>query len=310
LLARAGLPDNFIVVNPQGSQSNLMTNDSNSTYNSLQIEVNHRFAAGFLFQSNFTWSKALADANGTAAVQVNYRTNRDLHLDKQLINFDHAGVWRTNGVWELPFGKGKPLFPKAGRVTNAILGGWQTGAIFTLQDGSPISLAGTPGTFDLNNAGGDTPVAVGSLNNISGVTKVGSGVTYFNGLTLVPDPSRANIASSVRNQSTMFAVANAAGQILLQNPGPGQLGGLGYGILRGPGLFNLDLNLVKHFQITERITLQLQADALSVTNTPQFANPAAANLSINAATFGSITSTLPVGTGGARVVVLKGRITF
>jgi len=67
---------------------------------------------------------------------------------------------------------------------------------------------------------------------------------------------------------------------------------------------------VKHFQITERITLQLQADALSVTNTPQFANPAAANLSINAATFGSITSTLPVGTGGARVVVLKGRITF
>jgi hypothetical protein len=310
LLTRAGLPQNFIVVNPQGSQSNLMTNDSNSTYNSLQIEVNHRFSAGFLVQSNFTWSKALADANGTAAVQVNYRTNRNLHLDKQLINFDRAGVWRTNGVWELPFGKGKTFFGSSGRLMNALVGGWQTGAILTVQDGSPISLIETPGTFNLNNSAGDTPVAVGGINSIAGVSKIGSGVTYFNGLTQVPDPSRANITSAVRNLSTMFAIANSSGQLLFVNAAPGQLGTLGYGVLRGPGLFNLDMNLVKRFQITEKITFQLQADALSVTNTPQFANPSAANLNIDSATFGNITNTIPFGTGGARVVVLKGRITF
>jgi hypothetical protein len=213
-------------------------------------------------------------------------------------------------VWELPFGKGKTFFGSSGRLMNALVGGWQTGAILTVQDGSPISLVETPGTFNLNNSAGDTAVAVGGINSIAGVSKIGSGVTYFNGLTQVPDPSRANITSAVRNLSTMFAIANSSGQLLFVNAAPGQLGTLGYGVLRGPGLFNLDMNLVKRFQITEKITFQLQADALSVTNTPQFANPSAANLNIDSATFGNITNTIPFGTGGARVVVLKGRITF
>jgi hypothetical protein len=108
----------------------------------------------------------------------------------------------------------------------------------------------------------------------------------------------------------MFAVANPNGQLLLVNPAPGQLGSLAFGAVRGPGLFNLDVNLVKRMVVTEKITLQLQADALSLTNTPQFANPSAANLNIDTATFGSITNTIPFGTGGARVIVLKGRVTF
>jgi hypothetical protein len=187
------------------------------------------------------------------------------------------------------------------------------GAILSVQDGNPISLVSSPGTFNLNNTAGDTPVQVaGNLNALTGVTRVGSGVTYFNGLTQVPDPSRANISSStVRALSTLVAVADSSGQILLQNPLPGQLGTLGNSVLRGPGLFNVDLNLVKRIQLTEKITFQLQADALSLTNTPQFGNPTAANLNINTPTFGTITSTLAgSGTGGARVVVLKGRITF
>ncbi len=319
LLTNAGLPQNFITVNPQGSNDYYMTNDSNSSYNSLQVEVSHRFASGFLFQSNFTWSKALGDlsttqgASGTAAVQNNFRTNRDLALDKALLPWDHAGVWRTNGVYELPFGKGKRMFNNAGRLLNGIVGGWQAGAILSVQDGSPISLVGTPGTFNLNNAGGDTPVALTSnLSALAGVTKTGSGVTYFSGLTQVPDPSRANVTTinNIRSLSTLFAVANSSGQILFENAAPGQLGSLGNSVLRGPALFNLDLNLIKRIRITEKVTFQVQADALSATNTPIFANPTAANLNINNGTFGTITSTLANTTGGARVVVLKGRITF
>jgi hypothetical protein len=193
------------------------------------------------------------------------------------------------------------------------VGGWQAGAIFSVQDGAPISLVGTPGTFNLNNAGGDTPVALaGNLGALAGVTKRGSGVTYFASLVQVPDPSRANVTTvnNIRSLSTLFAITNANGQVLLENAVPGQLGNLGNSILRGPGLFNLDLNLIKRIKITEKVTFQLQADALSATNTPIFGNPTAANLNINGGTFGTITSTLANTTGGARVVVLKGRITF
>jgi hypothetical protein len=312
LLSRAGLPENFIVVNPQGSATSYMTNDSNSTYNSLQVEVDHRFSSGFLVQSNFTWSKALTDANGTAAVQVNPRTNRNLRLDKALAPFDRTAVWRSNGIWELPFGNGKPLLSGASGIVGRIVGGWQTSVILTVQDGGPFSVTGTPGTFNSNLTSGDTPVVTGDIGALGGITFTGSGVTYFSGLKQVPDPSRANITTvnSIRNQSTLLAIADAKGSILLANSAPGQLGNLAMGVFRGPGLFNIDVNLVKRVRITERVGLQLQADALSLTNTPQFVNPTTANSSINSTSFGNIVGLNPIGTGGARVIVLKARINF
>jgi len=231
-------------------------------------------------------------------------------LDKALASFDRTAVWRSNGLWKLPFGKGKRVLGNAGGVLNRIVGGWQTGAILTVQDGEPFSLIGTAGTVNLKT--GDTAVALADIGSLGGVTYTGSGVSYFNGVRQVPDPSHSNTTAvnNIRNQSTILAVADASGKVLLANPVPGQLGNLAMGVLWGPGLFNIDVNLVKRIPINEKVTLQLQADALSLTNTPQFANPTAANFSINSATFGNITGLNTFGTGGARVVVLKGRINF
>ena len=74
LIKNGGLPANFVVANPQFGSAYLISNFSNSTYNSLQIEVNKRFAQGFQVQGSYVRSKALGDYDGTSQSEV-----RQLH---------------------------------------------------------------------------------------------------------------------------------------------------------------------------------------------------------------------------------------
>ena len=150
------------------------------------------------------------------------------------------------------------------------------------------------------------PVAATAISNSLGsVTKIGNGVNYFDGLKQVADPSIRNIATpGIRSQSTLLAVTDAKGNLLLVNPLPGQFGTIAPNFLTGPGLFRLDLNLVKHIRIGERRELQLRADAVNFTNTPEFANP---NTDINSPNFGRISATLPESN---RVIVAGARFNF
>jgi hypothetical protein len=44
--------------------------------------------------------------------------------------------------------------------------------------------------------------------------------------------------------------------------------------VRGPGFFNINLSLVRGFNLTERFKLEFRAEAYGLTNTANFANPA------------------------------------
>jgi len=157
-----------------------------------------------------------------------------------------------------------------------------------------------------------TPNILGALPSGS-VTKVGNGVTYFPNLTQITDPYVASITTSGNLQalSTLHAIATANGMPLLVNPAPGQLGDLGLGNLRGPGLLRIDMNVLKDIKITERITFRLEATAQNLTNTEGFGNP---DMNINDLTFGRITAPLTAVTGNPlavpRIIVLQSRVFF
>lgn len=64
----AGLPSNFFVVNPTvgllgaGIQSvTLTTNDVDTWYDAMQLELRRRFSGGLLLQMSYTWSKSLTN---------------------------------------------------------------------------------------------------------------------------------------------------------------------------------------------------------------------------------------------------------
>jgi len=302
LLKNGGLPPNFVVANPQLGNADLVSNFGNSTYNSLQVEVNKRFQGGFQVQASYVRSKTLGTYDGNTQNEVsNFLTLHNEHLSKQLLSYDIPNLWRTSGVWDMPFGPGKRLLRSSHGVVSRLVEKWQTAVIFNKQSGTPTTFGNSAG--DTFNGSSATDMQFGPLPSGS-VQKVGNNVVYFSGLTQVPDPSLRNLPANLQNLSTLYAIRGANGQTLLANPVPGLLGSLSQSAWRGLGSFTLNMQLSKAVTISSEhnITLRVRADAISLLNRPIWGAP---NLNIDSTSFGQITSAT-----GNRSVVLGARLEF
>ena len=115
-----------------------------SSYHGLQTKLEQQFSNGLTFLLTYTWSKTLSDAgdllNGGSTGGLRAYNVPDLgHIfDYARADFDLRNVIHFSGGYELPFGKGKKYMNQGG-VANAILGGWATNWIVTLQGGQPIN---------------------------------------------------------------------------------------------------------------------------------------------------------------------------
>jgi Carboxypeptidase regulatory-like domain/TonB dependent receptor len=309
LLKNAGLPANFVVANPQFGFAYLVSNFSNSTFNSFQLEVNKQFGQGFQVQGSYVRSKALGDYDGTAQSEVsNFFTIRNQHLDKRLLSFDEPNVLRTSGIWMLPFGPKQRFLGTSHGAVAHMVEKWQTSVIFYKLSGTPTGFSNSfssPQTFGTYNTVTPTPVNVGALPTGS-VYKSGNNVLYFQGLTQVPDPSVKNMPSNLQSLSPLLAVQNASGQVVLQNPVAGQLGSLSPTNFRGLGTFTLNLTASKPVVLSRErnIVMTFRADAINLLNKPVWSTP---NLNIDSTSFGQITSTV---SNTNRQINLTLRVTF
>jgi hypothetical protein len=304
LIAQAGLPANFFSVNPQFANAYLVDNAGHSTYHSAQVELNHRLARGLTFQGSYVFSKVLGSdsAGDSATFYSDYRTLRNGKLDKARLAFHHAHVVRVNAIYELPFGPGKLLGSGSHGVISRVIGGWQTGGIFSFFTGAPITFTGANG---LNMSTATSPATQLGPMPAGEIQKVGNGVIYYPGITQITDPSVANITTlgNLRALSTLKAIAGPDGSPILVNALPGQLGALGIGTATAPPTWRLDMNLLKRVKINERFTFQIGATAQNITNSPQFGSP---NTSIGSTNFGRITGTAST----YRILVLQSRLNF
>ncbi|MGH9938928.1 MAG: hypothetical protein ACREAM_22025 [Blastocatellia bacterium] len=312
LLRRAGLPENFILGNPQFLNANLTGNFANSTYHSLQVELLKRFSRGFTLQSNYTWSKALGEEEGAGQEQLDsFRDGRNRRLEKRLMSFHIPHVFRNSAIVELPFGPGRKFLNGGNAAISRLVERWQFGVIYNHFAGSPLALSNNVSSF--NQSTDNTPVLVGQFPaNLGKMKKVDNGIVLFTGLQQVTDPSATRITTQqgLQARSTLLAIADSSGRLLLVNPTPGQIGTLPQWYLQGPGSFRLDVNLVKRFKIRESWNFELRADVIDLTNTPQIDDYAVSpttpiNTDINSPNFGRIT-----GANGNRIIVIGARINF
>jgi hypothetical protein len=221
-----------------GDQGNFLGNNANSSYNALQVKIDKRFAHGFQLLSHYTFAHAYADVNNYYAVN-----HAEVWApDDQVRN--HA--WVTSGVYELPFGKGKPFAGNAGRAEDLIVGGWQI-------TGTTNWSGGLPWTPSFGECGGEEDVGVCKPSRGTGSFHTGAG--SFNAVT---------------HQTVFFTpVAN-----ITTTPGPfadpgiGNLGNVGFDSYRGPHAFYADAAIFKTFAITERVKAQFRMDAFNVFNHP------------------------------------------
>jgi hypothetical protein len=280
-----------------------ISNDSNSTYNSGQVELNKRFSNGVQFQTAYVRSKALGDYDGTSQSETAaYFTDRNHHLDKRLLSFDRTNVITSSGIYDVPLGPGKKFLSSSHGVVARIVERWQTAVIFNKFSGSPTTFSDSAGgTF--NNTTTATAVLNGPIPSGS-VHIVGNNVEYFNNLTQVGDPSAKSLPSTLQSQSALFAVQNAAGQIVLQNPALGTLGGLSPTAYRGLGTFTFNAQASKSILLSKEhnFTLKLRADAINLLNHEIWGTP---SLNIDSTSFGLITSA-----SGSRTVNVSVRLEF
>ncbi len=247
-------------------------------------------------------SKALGAYDGNQQSQVtSFNTLRNESLSKQLLSFDTPNVWRTSAIFDVPLGPNKKFLSGTHGVLAHIVERWQTAVIFNKLSGAPTNFTVTGETF---NGLTSTSVVNGSVPSGS-VHFVGNNVEYFpSGYTQVPDPSIQNLPSNLQSLSTLLAIKGPNGQIAVQNPLLGTIGGTNQTIYRGLGSYTFNMQLSKSILLNKEhnIRMTVRADAINLLNSPIWSTP---SLSINSASFGQIT-----GAGGARNVVLGVRVDF
>ncbi|MFN9922178.1 MAG: carboxypeptidase-like regulatory domain-containing protein [Acidobacteriota bacterium] len=310
LLTVGGFPENFVVVNPQFAAATLAGNFANSSYHSLQIDLSKRFGNGLSVQANYTWAKALGEEEGAGQEMLDsYRTWRNRAIEKRLLSFGAPHVYRGNWLYDLPVGPKRRFFAGTRGLLGRLLEHWQIGAIHNIFSGVPISW--DSGRSSFNNFSGDNtatftaPVSA----HLGRIEKRGNGVFFYGGLQSVTDPSVASITNlnSVRDRSTLRAIADKDGRVIAVNPVAGTLGSSPLRYFYGPGYFVLDMNLLKTITIRERVQLQIGTTIDNVLNRAWFTDmDTFLSKNINNVNFGQITGT----DNGPRIVILNARLNF
>jgi hypothetical protein len=292
LLKNGGLPDNWLVPNPQYAAVVMNSNPGSSTYHSMNLQVTKRLSHGFANSFAYTWSRTLGEASADG--NLSYLDPNNHKLDKSLLNFHRTHDVRSNGTWELPFGPGRKFLSGGPSIITRLVEKWQLGGIMGWSSGQPLTIIASnnqltftpvPGQIAIAQTA-NTPAILGSFPKSTGaVTPIANGATYFPGFTQVDDPFKSKVTNlqTLQGADSQKALADANGNIILANPAAGTVGSLGRTWIEGPGHIKMDFNLVKRIRVSEQKSVELRIDAIDVLNTPYWNNP---TVDINSQNFG------------------------
>jgi hypothetical protein len=293
--------------NPATGVVDYFCNCGKYQYDSLQLELRRRFSNGLYFQANYTLSKNLTDAIGTSQNLFEpYFDNNRPELDYQRADYDQKHTFNFNGIYQLPFGKGK-MFMNHGGVLDRIFGGWEVSGLWQWTSGAPITFVDARGT--LNRAGRSARQTPNS--NLTGdQIRALTGIFYGNGqpgggsagAVYFINPSILNSNGQASGGSSLTG-ATFPGQVFF-NVAPGQTGNLGRTLIDGPGYFNVNAALLKNIRITESVRFQIRVEAFNLFNNVNFF-PNTQTASITSAAFGQMG-----GTYDPRQIQFAGRFEF
>jgi hypothetical protein len=259
-------------------------NIGTSDYNALQVTYNARWGANLQGQFNYTFSKSFDEASAAERIgpyEGTGGTGSDLNGGGIVINswdplalrglsdFNAFNQINANLVYRLPFGKGQALAPNAGKLLNALIGGWHASGVFRVTSGFPITIDnGFTWATDWNIEGdaepnGPSPQASNPKN------------AMVNGVDIGPD---------------IFAHPDVA-EGAFRPEWPGESGVRNNVI--GDGMFDLDTGVSKDFSFGEQRRLEFSWQMFNATNSVRYdVRAAQPSLSFDASEFGKYTSTL------------------
>lgn len=256
----------------------LATNDGNTDYNALELNLQRQMSHGLMYNFSYTWSHNMADfvdnLTGYDLPQNAHDYGHEMSNSEQ----DVRQRFVASGTYQLPIGQGG-LVMNNSSVASRLIGNWRANAIVTLQGGEPFSVSAT----NLSETGGNS----GEYANCVG--------DPFTGAT-------KNRHNFVGVHSTGFFLNPAA----FTAPGLGTFGTCRPRLYHGPGLEDEDLSLFKQFPVAEADKIELRFEFFDAFNHPSFGNPSA-NISTSGANFGKVTSGQ---TAGPRTMQIAAKFYF
>jgi hypothetical protein len=206
------------------------------------LTVEKKTAHGLTLLFSFTGGKLISDslvlpqsdfgensARESAYQNGAYNRRAERSVDPQ----DVSRRAVVSSLYELPIGPGHAWNPSSALLRH-LAGGWQIGAIGTMQTGLPIAVTGA------NNQLATRPNSTGQSAASSNPTAS----AWFNTSVFVnpPDFTFGNVSRALPD-------------------------------VRSPGSVNWDLSLMKNTRLTERVGLQFRAEAFNVLNHVNYGQP-------------------------------------
>ena len=289
--------------------------EAQATYQSGQVELSHRFAHGYSFDTAYTLAKNLSDDQGTygAFQQAGsfvdeqggyYATDSyNRHLDYGNVTGTRRNRWLTTGVYELPVGRGKQVFGSANRFENLAIGGWQVSSIFLLQTGPYLTAYLPSNVIDPSGTGSGTLFGRQQRPDrvASGKLAGHSAAQWFNKNAFTCPGTAGGIGTLAEvNGASPCTVGATTAPI-------GRFGTESVGDLEGPGTVSLSAGLSKAFELSERCKLRAEGTFTNILNHTNLADP---NLDVANPSFGVITQSRGSDFGGNRTGQVSMKLEF
>ena len=196
-------------------------------YHAFTARVEKRFSHGYTIQVGYTWSKLME-----AAERVNGIEDALAH---SISSLDRPQHFTVTAIYELPFGKGRPLLYALPGWADRVVGGWQVQGVYLAQSGPPISFGNIIFTGDLHDI--VLPKGERSVER------------WFNTAAGFEMNSARQLGSNYRTFPLYLTGLRADG-------------------------FNIwNLSLLKSIPIRERVNFELRAEAKNALNHPNFGGP-------------------------------------
>jgi len=214
---------------------------SNFIYNALWVSATQRTSHGVQFNASYTYSHSIDDVSRNNA-GIQSQNSNDIFLSRGSSDFDARHRFVANAIYDLPF------------KSNRLVSGWEIAPVFSWQTGNPFNLV----AFDSSSFNG-----VGNtitLNASAPIEVTGNPLGQW-----IANPQVLSVPCTL-----VTASATATPTCV---PGTLTFGNVGRNSVYGPGFTNMDLSLVKNTKLTEKLNLQLRADAFDVFNHPNYGQP-------------------------------------
>jgi hypothetical protein len=213
-------------------------------YDSLQLNVTRRMINGLQFTSAYTYAKSTDWWAGINPIPIPeyWDLNKGPQGGDTRVGASVPHKVDLSAVYQLPFGGGKKFLSSGGVLAN-VIGGWQVSSAMTAYSGSPFTVISSSTSL---NAPGSTQKADQIKDNVEILGGVGPTTPYFD-VTAFKPVTDARFGTAKVNS------------------------------IRGPGVRNIDLSMIRTMAVTRSVNLQLKVEIFNLMNRPTFANPTSPN---------------------------------